>query len=74
MDIRKQTVLIVRRGNEFLVGKIVGMKKLRWSIYPGDAWQTRSREDAKVVADLVRGDIMLFNPVAGQIREAVLNG
>lgn len=70
MDIREATVLIIRKGNEFLVGTICFSTDLRWSISPWDAWATRERRQAETVAGKVGGTVMLFNPVAKQIREA----
>lgn len=70
MNIRKKTVLIIQRESEYLVGRIIGSMDLRWSRSPYDAWSTRSREDAEKVAGLVGGKLMLFNPVAKQIRAA----
>ena len=70
MNIRKETCLIVRRGAEFLVGTIVYSSDLRWSTSPYDAWRTRKREHAERVARGTGGKIWLFNPVAGQLREA----
>ena len=69
MDIRKQTALIIRKGNEYLVGTILDTTDLRWSISPWDAWRTRIRANAQSIAEKVDGEIMLFNPVAGQIRK-----
>lgn len=69
MDIRTKTQLIIRRGEEFLVGTILYSTDLRWSRSPWDAWGTRNREAAEKVARKVHGDIWLFNPVAGQLRE-----
>jgi len=67
MDIRKKTGIIIRKDGEYLVGiDIFG--GLRWSIYPWDAWITRRRDHALIVADKVRGERVLFNPVAGQLR------
>lgn len=70
MNIRKKTVLIIQRESEYLVGRIIGSMDLRWSRSPYDAWSTRSRDDAEKVAGLVGGKLMLFNPVAKQIRAA----
>jgi len=67
---RRRTVLIVRRGVEYLVGRIPYSVELRWSRSPYDAWSTRQREKAEQVARATGGDIWLFNPVVGQIREA----
>ena len=71
MDIREKTVLIISKGNEFLVGTILYSTDLRWSISPWDAWTTRKRRQAEVVAEKVGGTVMLFNPIAKQIRRAV---
>ena len=70
MNIRKQTRLIVKRGSEFLVGTILYSTDLRWSRSPWDAWGTRSREKAEMIARRTGGEIWLFNPIAGQLREA----
>lgn len=72
MNIRSETCLIVRRGCEYLVGTILYSKDLRWSDSPYDAWRTRDRERARRLAKRIGGDVWLFNPVAGQIREAVI--
>jgi len=72
MDIRRMTGLIVQRGPEYFVGRVIGTSDLRWSRSPWDAWFTRDREAARKVAQYVGGYLALFNPVAGQIREAVL--
>lgn len=66
-DIRKKTVIIIRRNNEYLVGMTI-FADIRWSIYPYDAWQTRDRNLAEEIAKEVGGITMLFNPVVRQIR------
>ena len=71
MDIRLSTVLIVKRGSMFLVGKIPYSHEYRWSDCAYDAWSTRSRERAEDVARLTGGDLWLWNPVAGQLREVI---
>ena len=68
--LKKATVLIVKRGAEFLVGRIHYSMEYRWSTSAYDAWQTRDKEDAKGVAKRVGGDLWLFNPPTGQLREA----
>lgn len=70
MDIRGETALIIRKDGEFLVGKIIFSNELRWSRSPWDAWKTRIRANARSIAEKTGGEIMLFNPVAGQLREA----
>ena len=72
MNVRLCTVLIIKRGAEFLVGRIPYSTELRWSASPYDAWKTRKREDAERVARRVGGDLWLWNPVAGQLRQ--MNG
>ena len=67
--IRLATVLIVRRGTEFLVGRIPYSLEYRWSRSPYDAWGTREREDARKVARRTGGDLWLWNPISGQLRE-----
>ena len=68
--IRQATVLIVRRGAEYLVGRIPYSTEFRWSRSPWDAWGTRDRGSAQKVARMLGGDLWLFNPVVGQLREA----
>ena len=68
--IKLATVLIVKRGAEFLVGRIPYSFEFRWSRSAYDAWGTREKESARKVARLTGGEICLFNPVTGQLREA----
>lgn len=70
MDIRGETALIIRKDGEFLVGRIIFSNELRWSRSPWDAWKTRIRANARSIAEKTGGEIMLFNPVTGQLREA----
>jgi hypothetical protein len=67
-DIRKATCLIIRKNDKYLVGRILYSTDLRWSIYPYDAWMTRDREKAEEYAKRLGGIVMLFNPVARQMR------
>lgn len=71
-DIRLCTALIIRKDGVYLVGRILHGKELRWSESPYDAWQTRIRAKARSVNEKVSGEIMLFNPITGQLREARL--
>ena len=70
MDIRLETGLIIRKDNEYLVGRVIYTGELRWSHSPWDAWKTRVRANARSIADKTGGEIMLWNPVAGQLRKA----
>ena len=69
MNVRKCTVLIIKRGSMFLVGRIPYSTELRWSSSPYDAWKTRERDKAEKLARVIGGDLWLFNPVVGQLHE-----
>ena len=71
MNIRECTVVIIKRGAEYLVGRIPYSMEFRWSGSPYDAWNTRVREQAEAVARVTGGDLWLWNPVAGQLREVI---
>lgn len=73
MDIRLKTALVIRKDGKYLVGKIIYSNEMKWSDSPWDAWRTRIRAKARSVQEKVGGDIMLFNPITGQIRKAKLN-
>lgn len=66
---RRATRLIIKRGNEFLVGKIPYSHEYRWSISPYDAWTTKEVGIAELIARQLGGDLWLFNPPTGQLRE-----
>ena len=68
MDIRTKTCLIIRKNGEYLVGRILWSKELRWSMDPYDAWKTRDREKAEDYARRTGGIVMLWNPVVNQMR------
>ena len=69
MNIRLATGLIIRKGPEFLVGTVLYSTDLRWSGSHWDAWWTRNRKDAEEIARVTGGELWLFNPVAGQLKE-----
>ena len=70
MDIRLHTGLIIKKDGKYLVGKVLDSNILRWSDSPYDAWKTRIRAKARSIAEKTSGEIMLFNPIAGQERKA----
>lgn len=70
MDIRRKTALIIRKDREYLVGRDELFGGLIWNSSPWAAWSTRIRANAKSIQQKVGGEIMLWNPVAGQIRRA----
>lgn len=67
-EIRKQTCLIIRKDGEFLVSTILCSTELRWSTSPYDAWRTRDRMAAELVARATGGELVLFNPVVNQMK------
>ena len=67
-DIKKKTCLIIRKNGQYLVGKILYSKELRWSNNKYDAGRTRDREKAEQLARRTGGIVMLFNPIVNQIR------
>jgi hypothetical protein len=67
-DIRLKTVVIIEKDHEYLIGRCVVTGVLRWSNSPYDAFGSRSIDKAMRVAWKVGGNIMLFNPIVGQIK------
>ena len=61
--IRRETGIIIKKGNEYLVGTILYSTDLRWSLSPYDAWKTRNKAAAEKVARKVGGIMVLFNPI-----------
>ncbi len=66
-EIRRQTCLIIENQGKYLVG-FTGFA-LRWTESYSDAWRTRDIEEANKVVRRFGGTIMLFNPVARQLRK-----
>lgn len=64
-DLRKRTTIVIEKDGKYLVGFNFF---LRWSVSPYDAWNTRNREAAQMVADKIGGRMVLFNPVVNQLR------
>ena len=69
MDIREKTGIIIEKDGEYLVGVVVLNGQLRWSQSPWDAWITRRRDHAEMVAEKVNGTKDLFNPISGELRK-----
>ena len=67
VDIRKYTRVIIRKNNEYLIGKDGVRDVLKWGDSPWDAWWTRDAEEARAVAKRTGGVAMLFNPVIGKV-------
>ena len=66
MDIRLYTRVIIRKHGKYLTG--YGKWFARWSESPYDAWYTRDKELAERIARKCGGVMILFNPVAGQMK------
>ena len=67
-DLRRATRLIIKKDNEYMVGRILYSRQLRWSTSPNDAWWTRDMDKAQFVARQLGGTVVLYNPVVNQIR------
>ena len=65
-EIRRKTCIIIRKGNEFLVGTILWSTDLRWRRSPYDAWSTRDRMEAERVARAAGGEMVLFSPIVNR--------
>ena len=68
MDIRTKTCIIIRKNNMYLQGKECYTNKPKWTQYRHQAWKTRNKENAAEIARKVGGVMVLFNPVADQIK------
>lgn len=68
MDIREQTCIIIRKNKLYLQGKECFTNKPKWTQYRHHAWRTRKKELAAEVAKAVGGVMVLFNPVADQVK------
>lgn len=72
MDIRRETVLIVRKENQYVQTISAVTSGTIWTPHAYDAWRTRNAQKAIQQAKDVDGEVWLFNPVAGQLRPARL--
>ena len=72
MDVRCYTGIIIEKDGRFLVAYCQITGELIWRDSPWDAWITRKRDKALMVAEKVKGNRFLFNPVVGQIRQMTL--
>lgn len=70
MDIRKETVLIVRKGKQYVQTVSVITSGTIWTTCQYDAWRTRDINEAIRQARDVDGEIWLFNPIIGTLRPA----
>ena len=67
-DILLYTRVIIRKNREYLTGRDVFTRQFKWNPSPWDAWWTRDKETAMVVARQTGGIMMLFNPVIGEVK------
>lgn len=68
MDIREQTCIIIRKNKLFLQGKECFTNKPKWTQYRHQAWRTRNKGKAAEIAKKLGGAMVLFNPVADQVK------
>ena len=68
VDIRSYTRVIIRKDGEYLVGREMLGKTLKWSTSPWDAWWTRDMETARKMAKELGGIAVLFNPIIGKTK------
>lgn len=68
MDIRAETCIIIRKNKEFLQGKEWFTNRPLWTQYTYNAWRTRDKGEAAKVARKTGGVMVLFNPVARQMK------
>lgn len=65
-DIRMQTYIIIRKNGQYLAGRKWFSNELIWTWSVYEAWRTRDKEEARIVARTVGGVMVLFNPVVNQ--------
>ena len=68
MDIRTKTCIIIRKNRLFLQGKECFTNDPKWTQYRHQAWRTRNRQKAERIARIVGGVMVLYNPIADQIK------
>ena len=68
-DIRTKTCIIIRKNGLYLRGKNRLTNRTDWSWSAYEAWKTRDREAARRVAGVSGGEMVLFNPIIGKIKE-----
>lgn len=67
-DIRKKTVIIIRKNNYYMIGRSKLSGRIEWSPYQYDAWRTREKELAQDIANETGGIMVLFNPIVNQLK------
>lgn len=68
-DIRLATVLVIRKGGKYLSRVEIGTGRAVWDPHLSDAWRTRDKVLARMVAEKFEGELMLFNPVVWKMKE-----
>lgn len=68
MDIRAETCIIIRKNKEYLQGTDCFTNGPLWTQYTWNAWRTRDKEEAEEVAKRTGGVMVLFNPIARQMK------
>ena len=70
VDIRKYTRVVIRKDGKYLFSVNEFTRAPQWKTSPYDAWWTRNINTARIVADRLNGDAVLFNPIIGMTKEA----
>ena len=65
-EIRRQTCIVIQRNGEYLVGRDMLKRGLKWSWSVYEAWRTRDIKKAREIARKVGGVMVLFNPIVNQ--------
>ena len=65
-EIRRQTCIVIRKNGQYLAGRKWFSRELNWTWSVYEAWRTRNREEAEIVARETGGVMVLFNPIVNQ--------
>ena len=67
-DIRLATVLVIRKGGQYLSRVEIGTGRAVWDPHLSDAWRTRDKVLARMVAEKHGGTLELFNPIIWRVK------
>ena len=67
-DIRRATVLVIRKNGQYLSRREMFTGRILWDPHLSSAWKTRNREKARENAEKYGGVLMLFNPIIWEVK------
>ena len=67
-DIRLATVLVIRKDGQYLSRVEIGTGRVIWDPHLSDAWRTRDRVLARILAKKHGGELTLFNPIIWRVK------